>query len=151
MLRSLLRQASAHLLRYLDAPGGQPKGIDLGSTVLYMEAGMTDGRAAASDRRDSLDAQFAYPIHGRLVPADEIRFIQGEAKGSWVPIHPPVGPWHSPQDIRAWIGRLETRRAEAGADHADTEVVDAALEQARGWLEYSERRFATWNKPQYGR
>jgi|SRR5688572_3191314 hypothetical protein len=91
------------------------------------------------------DSGGEHEIHERSVTVDE-GHDPAEMKGTWVPIHAPVGPWHSPQEIRAWIRRLETKRAEDAEDHG-TNAVDAALEQARGWLGYAEKRWAMGRKP----
>lgn len=51
---------------------------------------------------------------------------------SRVLIDPQVGPYHSREDIEAWIAELRERlRSADGAAKGD---IDRSIEQAEGWL-----------------
>ena len=50
-------------------------------------------------------------------------------------IDPPVGPYHPPDELRAWIARLEEMRVEHAGVEGAIEVVERSLEEARRWLE----------------
>jgi hypothetical protein len=96
---------------------------------------------------DPFQSENEHPFRRSPIAADRLPGERAPMKATWVPIQAPVGPWHSPQEIRAWIRGLEARRATAEEEQAPTDAVDAALEQARGWLSYAEKRWAIGRKP----
>ena len=107
---------------------------------------MIDGGGHPGADGDPFQSEGEHPFHRHPIVADQFRRDRIHMKATWVPITPPVGPWHNPQEIRAWISKLEATRAAAAEDHAATDSVDAALEQARGWLSYAEKRWSVGRK-----
>ena len=49
-------------------------------------------------------------------------------------IDPPVGPWDPPDEIRAWIERLEEMRVGYEGEPVALSAVERSLQSARTWL-----------------
>jgi hypothetical protein len=54
-------------------------------------------------------------------------------------IDPPVTPFSSPEEIRAWIERLQEMRQEVAEEPESVAAVDRELALAQSWLQPSPR------------
>jgi len=58
---------------------------------------------------------------------------------STIIIDPPVGPYHSIEDLSGWVDDLEEMRVRHEDDEDALPAIDRALVEARAWLDRAKR------------